>query len=206
MILDRGMKLVDMWIATGEMSLSRKDYILETRMKVLDSIAQAVGNTPMVRLGRLGAGLAHTLLAKCEFMNPGGSVKDRISFYMVEQAEKEGSLRPGQLIVEATGGNTGIGLAMAARLKGYKLVTVMPEKASKEKVVIMQLLGAETVVVPGGKTIDDPAHFINQARRIARERNAWFVDQFANRHNLQAHYQYTGPEIWSRPKARSMCW
>jgi cystathionine beta-synthase len=170
----------------------------ETRVQVLESIAEAVGNTPMVRMSRLCAGLKHLVLAKCEFMNPGGSVKDRIAFYMVEQAEKEGRLRPGQLIVEATGGNTGIGLAMAARLKGYKLKTVMTEKVGKEKVELMKILGAETVVVPGGKSIDDPEHFINKARTIAQQEGAWYVDQFANEHNLHAHYKYTGPEIWEQ--------
>ncbi len=169
-----------------------------TLVPVLQSIAESVGNTPIVHLSRLGAGLKHTILAKCEFMNPGGSIKDRIAFYMVEQAEKEGKLRPGQLIVEATGGNTGIGLAMAARLKGYKLKAVMTEKVGKEKVYLMRILGAETLVVPGGKTIDDPEHFINKARTIAAQEGAWYVDQFANPHNLQAHYKFTGPEIWEQ--------
>ena len=167
-------------------------------MELLNSISEAVGNTPLVRLDRINPDKQHNLLAKCEFMNPGGSVKDRIAFYMVEQAEREGQLKPGQLIVEATGGNTGIGLALAAKLTGHKLVTVMTEKVGKEKVHMMQVLGAETIVVPGGKLIDDPEHFINQGRRIAKERDAWYVDQFENKHNLDAHYKFTGPEIWKQ--------
>jgi cystathionine beta-synthase len=170
----------------------------EPIVQILDSIAEAVGNTPMIRLSRINRESQHTLLAKCEFMNPGGSVKDRIAFYMVEQAEKEGRLKPGQLIVEATGGNTGIGLALAAKLTGHRLITVMTEKVGKEKVHMMQVLGAETIVVPGGKLIDDPEHFINQGRRIAKEQNAWYVDQFENRDNLDAHYKFTGPEIWKQ--------
>lgn len=152
----------------------------------------------MIRLSRINRTPQHNLLAKCEFMNPGGSVKDRIAFYMVEQAEKEGHLKPGQLIVEATGGNTGIGLALAAKLTGHKLLTVMTEKVGKEKVHMMQVLGAETFVVPGGKLIDDPEHFINVGRRIAKERGAWYVDQFDNKDNLDAHYKFTGPEIWAQ--------
>lgn len=165
-------------------------------MEILNSIADAVGNTPLVRLDRLNGDGYHNLLGKCEFMNPGGSVKDRIAFYMVEQAEKEGALKPGQLIVEATGGNTGIGLALAAKLTGHKLLTVMTDKVGKDKVNLMQVLGAETIVVPRGKLIDDPEHFINIARRIANEKNGWYVSQFDNKHNLDAHYKFTGPELW----------
>ncbi len=171
---------------------SKQGFIVD----ILNSISEAVGNTPLIRLDRINQEKQHNLLAKCEFMNPGGSVKDRIGFYMVEQAEKSGQLKPGQLIVEATGGNTGIGLALAAKLTGHKLVTVMSEKVGKEKVHMMQVLGAETIVVPGGKLIDDPDHFINQGKRIAQERDAWYVDQFNNSHNLDAHYKFTGPEIW----------
>lgn len=167
-------------------------------MKIFDSIAEAVGNTPIVRLVRLNKVANHQLLAKCEFLNPGGSVKDRIAFYMVSQAEKSGELKPGQLIVEATGGNTGIGLALAAKLTGHKLVCVMTEKVGKDKVNLMQVLGAETIVVPGGKLIDDPDHFINIGRRMAKERHAWYVDQFDNKFNVEAHYKFTGPEIWEQ--------
>lgn len=171
-------------------------------LQILDSLAAAVGNTPMIRLDRINRGRFHDLLAKCEFMNPGGSVKDRIAFYMVEQAEKEGALKPGQLIVEATGGNTGIGLALVAKLTGHKLVTVMSEKVGRDKVQLMQVLGAETIVVPGGKLIEDPDHFINRGKRIAQERNGWYVSQFDNKHNLEAHYKFTGPEIWQQTEGK----
>ncbi|MBX9694602.1 MAG: cysteine synthase family protein, partial [Cyanobacteria bacterium] len=167
-----------------------------------DSIIECIGNTPMVRLSRLGRPKNHTLLAKCEFMNPGGSVKDRIALHMVERAEAEGHLKPGQLMIEATGGNTGIGLALVARLKGYRLLCVMTEKVGKEKVRNMEVMGAEVLVVPGGKSIGDPAHFINQAKRIAKEQNGWFVGQFENQDNLDAHYRFTGPEIWQQTEGK----
>jgi cystathionine beta-synthase len=131
-------------------------------------------------------------------MNPGGSVKDRIAFRMVRSAEERGELKPGMWIVEATGGNTGIGLALAARLGGYRLLCVMSEKVGREKVRMMHILGAETLVVPGGKPISDPEHFINQAKRIATERGGWFVGQFENSDNLAAHYDTTGPEVWAQ--------
>jgi cystathionine beta-synthase len=168
------------------------------RMEIMNSIADAVGKTPLIRLNRIGIPAHQQLLAKCEFLNPGGSVKDRIAFRMVERAEAAGTLRPGMLMVEATGGNTGIGLALAARLKGYKLLCVMTEKVGGEKVRLMKILGAETLVLPGGKPISDPDHFINQAKRIAAERGGWFVGQFENEENLLAHYDTTGPEIWEQ--------
>lgn len=167
-------------------------------MHFIDSIAEAVGNTPLLKLSRINIPRGHNIFAKCEFLNPGGSVKDRIGFHMVECAEREGKLTKGQLIVEATGGNTGIGLAMAANLKGYKLLCVMTEKVGKKKVGLMRILGAETLVVPGGKTIDDDEHYINQAKRIAKERDGWFAGQFENSHNSEAHYKTTGPELWEQ--------
>lgn len=167
-------------------------------MQVFESIADAIGNTPLVKISRVLVPAPHTLLAKCEFMNPGGSVKDRIAFHMVRRAEQRGLLTRGMQIVEATGGNTGIGLALAARLGGYELLCVMTEKVGKEKVRMMQVLGAETLVVPGGKPISDPEHFINKAKRIAADRGAWFVGQFENTDNLDAHYETTGPEIWAQ--------
>ena len=175
---------------------------MSTPLTTYDSIAEAVGRTPMVRLSRLGRPRDKHLLAKCEHMNPGGSVKDRIAFYMLERAEAEGRLRPGQLIVEATGGNTGIGLALAANLKGYQLLCVMAEKVGNEKVRMMEIFGAQTLVVPGGKTIDDPEHFINQAKKIAAERGGWFVGQFENQDNWQIHYDTTGPEIWDQTEGK----
>lgn len=166
-------------------------------MDVSNSLADIVGNTPIVRLSRFGVELKHNLLAKCEFLNPGGSVKDRIGFHMIARAEESGELHtPGQTIVEATAGNTGIGLALAAAMKGYRLVTVMSEKVSKDKVKLLEALGAETIILPSGKPITDPDHFMNRARAICAERGAWLANQFYNETNVEAHYQTTGPEIW----------
>jgi cystathionine beta-synthase len=165
-------------------------------MKVLNSIAEAIGDTPLVQLSRFARESRHNLFAKCEFLNPGGSVKDRIAFYMVEHAELEGKLRPGATIIEATAGNTGIGLAMVAALKGYKLITVMTDKVSKDKVKILQKLGAQTVIVPAGRPPDHPEHFKNKAKHLAESTGGWFSDQFNNADNVLAHYEITGPEIW----------
>ncbi|MCA9801910.1 MAG: cysteine synthase family protein [Cyanobacteria bacterium HKST-UBA02] len=170
--------------------------------RVSESIADLVGNTPMVKLSRFGRGLPHDLYGKCEFLNPGGSVKDRIAFYMIRKAEESGALEPGGTIVEATAGNTGIGLALVAAMRGYKLVTYMSEKVSKDKVRLLQALGAETVVVPGGKTSDDPEHFMNLARARASEAGTWLADQFYNEANVEAHYRSTGPEIWQQLDGR----
>ncbi|MBZ0185280.1 MAG: cysteine synthase family protein [Candidatus Obscuribacterales bacterium] len=167
-------------------------------MKLADSITDLVGNTPMVRLERFGRDLSHNLLGKCEFLNPGGSVKDRIAFYMVEKAEESGALEPGGTIIEATAGNTGIGLALVAALKGYKLITVMSEKVSKDKVNLLQALGSKTLVVPGGKAITDPEHFMNRACILAEQNGYWLANQFFNESNVEAHYQTTGPEIWKQ--------
>jgi cystathionine beta-synthase len=166
---------------------------------VLPSIREAIGGTPIVRLNRLQPELKVELYAKCEFMNPGGSVKDRIGFHMIEQAERRGLLRPGGVIVEATAGNTGVSLAMAAAQKGYRLVVVMTTKASEEKLNLMSAYGAEVIKVPHGAPPDSPDSFINRAKTIAAETpNAWYADQFGNQDNFDAHYMHTGPEIWEQ--------
>ncbi len=167
-------------------------------MEVQSSLEDLVGNTPLVRLTRFSRDLKHNILAKCEFLNPGGSVKDRIAFHMVEKAEQAGQLRPGSTIVEATAGNTGIGLALVAAAKRYKLITVMSEKVSRDKVKLLQALGSETVITPAGKASSDPDHFMNRAKEIAKERGGWLADQFQNATNIEAHYQTTGPEIWKQ--------
>jgi cystathionine beta-synthase len=167
-------------------------------MQIFDSISSVVGNTPLIRISRIDPELKHNILGKCEFLNPGGSVKDRIAFRMVQAAERDGRLQPGQSMVEGTGGNTGIGLALAAKLTGHKLICVMTEKVNRDKQNLMRKFGAEVIVVPGGKSINDPAHFINQARMLAYRSGAWFVDQFANADNLATHYETTGPEIWQQ--------
>lgn len=165
-------------------------------MEIAPSLVDLVGNTPIVRLDRFGRDLKHNLLAKCEFLNPGGSVKDRIAFHMVQKAEEAGHLRPGGTIVEATAGNTGIGLALVAAVKRYKLITVMSEKVSRDKVKLLQALGSETVITPAGKPSTDPEHFMNRAKEIAKDCGGWLADQFYNQTNIEAHYQTTGPEIW----------
>lgn len=167
-------------------------------MAVFESVIDAIGNTPIVRLKRFAAPLKHNLWAKLEFLNPGGSVKDRIAKNMIEQAEREGKLKPGGWIVEATAGNTGIGLAMVAALKGYKLICIVSQKVSKDKVRLLERLGAEVVISPAGKKPGDPDHFISIAKRLTEERGAWFVDQFYNPDNAQVHYEVTGPEIWKQ--------
>jgi cystathionine beta-synthase len=168
-------------------------------MHALPSIREAIGRTPIVRLSRFAADLECELYAKCEFMNPGGSIKDRIGFYMVEKAELSGHLRPGGTIVEATAGNTGMGLAMAAARKGYRLIVVMTTKMSEEKVNLMRACGAEVVIVPSGLAPDNPDSFINRAKEIARTTpGAWLANQFESQDNVDAHYFTTGPEIWEQ--------
>ncbi len=167
-------------------------------MDVSDSIASLVGNTPIVRLSRFSEGEPFNLFGKCEFLNPGGSVKDRIGFHMVKKAAESGALRPGGTIVEATAGNTGVGLALAANLYGYKLITVMSQKVSKDKVKLLEALNSETVITPSGKPSGDPDHFMSRARAIAKECGGWLADQFYNEHNAEVHYETTGPEIWKQ--------
>jgi len=157
-------------------------------------ILDHVGRTPLVPLRRVGAGLAVPLLAKCEHMNPGGSVKDRIAVAIVDDAERRGVLRPGATLVEATAGNTGMGLALVVAARGYRLVCVMPEKMSMDKRTALAALGAEVVMTPNAPP-DSPDNFQNVARRLARERGWFLTDQFCNPANVRAHEEGTGPEI-----------
>ena len=163
------------------------------------SIRDAIGRTPIVRMARLEEGFDHRLYGKCEFMNPGGSVKDRIGFELIERAEQSGQLGPGGTVVEATAGNTGMALAMAAVSKGYRLVVVMTTKMSPEKVKLMESLDAEVHIVPYGLPPDHPDALVNHAKRLASTiPGAFFVDQFSNKANFEAHYRSTGPEIWNQ--------
>jgi cystathionine beta-synthase len=157
-------------------------------------ILDCVGNTPLVRLHRIGRGLPVPLLAKCEHLNPGGSVKDRIAVAIVDDAEERGVLRPGATLVEATAGNTGIGLALVAAVRGYKLVCVMPEKMSIDKRAALGAVGAEVLITPNAAP-DHPDNFQNVARRLAVERGWFLTDQFCNAANVRVHEQTTGPEI-----------
>jgi cystathionine beta-synthase/cysteine synthase A len=164
---------------------------------IYDNILQVVGNTPVVKLNRIGSGLPVELFAKCEFMNPGGSLKDRIAVRMIDELEKAGRLRPDTTLIEPTSGNTGAGLAMTAAVKGYKLIITMPEKMSQEKQVVMESLGAEIVRTPTEAPHDAPESLLGVAKRLNEEiDNSVIPDQYENRNNPDAHYHGTGPEIW----------
>jgi cystathionine beta-synthase len=166
-------------------------------MEVHKSILDVVGNTPLLRLSKVSHGLKHTLLAKLENLNPGGSVKDRIGIAMVEEAEQKGLLRPGGTIIEPTSGNTGVGLAMVASVKGYKMIFVMPDKMSEEKRSILRAYGAKVVVTPTNVPPESNEHYTKVAERMARETpHSYMPNQYENRANPDAHYRTTGPEIW----------
>ena len=172
-------------------------------MEVSDALIELVGNTPLVRLGRMAAGLRPQVLAKVEYMNPGGSVKDRIALAMVEDAETRGLLAPGGTIVEPTSGNTGVGLALVANARGYRCVFVMPDKMSAEKIAVLRAYGAEVVVCPTAVEPESPDSYYSVSDRLAREiPGAWKPDQYANPLNPEAHYRTTGPEIWRQTDGR----
>ncbi len=165
---------------------------------ILNNILGAVGNTPVVKLNSIGNELDCDLYAKCEFFNAGGSLKDRIGLRMVENAEKSGRIKPGDTLIEPTSGNTGIGLAMAAAVKGYRMIIVMPEKMSMEKEYTLKALGAEVVRTPTEAAHDDPDGLIEVAKRMQQEiPNAHILDQYANPDNPDAHYEGTAEEIWN---------
>ena len=164
---------------------------------------ELIGWTPLIRLTRVTRGIRTPVYAKAEFFNPGGSVKDRIGMPIIEQAEREGRLKPGGTIVEGTSGNTGIGLAIAAALKGYKCIFTMPDKMSQEKVRLLKAFGAEVIVTPTAVPPDHPDNYVMMAKRIASETpNAILANQFYNDANPQAHYDTTGPEIWEQTKGQ----
>ena len=168
-------------------------------MRYAENVLGLIGRTPLVRLNRLTQGIRATVLAKMENANPGGSVKDRIGVAMIEAAEREGKLRPGGTIVEATSGNTGIGLALAAPVKGYRSIFVMTDKSSVEKVRYLKALGADVVIVPVSAKPGSPDHYVETARRIAAETpNSFYPNQYAHPANPEAHYLTTGPEIWEQ--------
>ncbi|MBV8080133.1 MAG: cystathionine beta-synthase [Actinobacteria bacterium] len=163
------------------------------------TVLDLVGSTPIVRLDRISRDVPGTLLAKLEYMNPGGSVKDRIGLAMIEAAERDGRLRPGGTIVEPTSGNTGVGLAIAAAIKGYRCIFVMPDKMSQEKIAILRSYGAEVVITPTAVDPESPESYYSVSSRLAEEIPGGFKpDQYSNRANPQAHYESTGPEIWEQ--------
>ncbi len=163
---------------------------------IKNDILETVGKTPIVKLNKIGKDLKCNLYAKCEFFNPGGSVKDRIGYNMVIQAENDGLIKPGDTLIEPTSGNTGIGLALAAAVKGYKMIITMPEKMSQEKEVVLKALGAEIVRTPTAAAWDDPESHIEIAKKLNNEiKDSHILDQYANPNNPNAHYQFTAKEI-----------
>jgi len=163
------------------------------------SVLELVGGTPIVRLDRISREVPGTILAKLEYLNPGGSVKDRIGLAMIEAAERDGLLRPGGTIVEPTSGNTGVGLAIAAALKGYRCIFVMPDKMSQEKIAMLRAYGAEVVITPTAVDPDSPESYYSVSSRLAEEIPGGFKpDQYSNLANPEAHYRQTGPEIWEQ--------
>ncbi len=167
--------------------------------RVYENILQTIGNTPLVRLNKVVADLPCKVYAKVETVNPGNSIKDRMALKMLEVAEKEGKIKPGGTIIEGTSGNTGMGLALAAIVKGYKCIFATTDKQSKEKVDILKAVGAQVIVCPTNVEPEDPRSYYQVSRRLAKEiPNSWYVNQYDNLANRQAHYEQTGPEIWKQ--------
>jgi cystathionine beta-synthase len=172
-------------------------------MKIYNNILETIGNTPLVKLNRLTKDIKATVLAKVETTNPGNSVKDRMAVKMIEDAEKAGLIKPGGTVIEGTSGNTGMGLALACIIKGYKLVCVLNDKQSKEKMDILRAVGAEVVVCPTAVEPTDPRSYYSVSRRLAQETpNSWYVNQYDNLSNRLAHYESTGPEIWEQTEGK----
>ena len=165
-------------------------------MKILNNILEAIGDTPIVKLNKVGSDLACNMLVKCEFFNSGGSIKDRIGYNMVTKAEEEGRIKPGDTLIEPTSGNTGIGMALAAAVKGYKMIITMPEKMSKEKEVVLKALGAEIIRTPTEASWDSPNSHIGIAKKLNNEiQNSHILDQYSNPANPDVHYECTAEEI-----------
>jgi cystathionine beta-synthase len=163
---------------------------------ILNNILEAIGNTPIVRLDKVGSELRCNLFAKCEYLSPGGSVKDRIGFRMIDEAEKSGQIKPGDTLIEPSSGNTGIGLALAAAVKGYKLIIAMPEKMSMEKEVVLEALGAKIIRTPTEVSYDDPKSLFGVAKQLQKETpNSHILDQYSNNNNPDSHYYGTAQEI-----------
>ena len=172
-------------------------------MRYAEHVMDLVGDTPLVELAKVSEGLRPLVLAKVEYFNPGGSVKDRIALRMIEAAEQSGELRPGGTIVEPTSGNTGIGLAMIAQRRGYKCVFVCPDKVSEDKRNVLRAYGAEVVVCPTAVAPEHPDSYYNTSDRLAREiPDAWKPNQYANQHNPASHYATTGPELWAQTEGK----
>ncbi|MGA1546712.1 MAG: PLP-dependent cysteine synthase family protein, partial [Flavobacteriaceae bacterium] len=172
-------------------------------MKYAKNILETIGNTPLVRLNTITEEVDALVLAKIESFNPGNSVKDRMALKMIEDAEHQGLIKPGGTIVEGTSGNTGMGLALAAIVKGYQLICVSTDKQSKEKFDVLRAVGAEVVICPTNVAPDDPRSYYSTSKRIAAETpNSCYVNQYDNPSNTQAHYETTGPEIWEQTQGK----
>lgn len=168
-------------------------------MQYAENILETIGKTPLVKMNKLTADLPCLVLAKYETFNPGNSTKDRMALKMVEDAEAQGLIKPGGTIIEGTSGNTGMGLALAAIVKGYTMVCVISDKQSKEKIDILKAVGCEVVVCPTDVDPDDPESYYSTSKRLAKETpNSWYVNQYDNPSNAQAHFESTGPEIWDQ--------
>lgn len=172
-------------------------------MDIRNNILETIGNTPLVKLNTITQEVDALVLAKVEYFNPGNSVKDRMALKMVEDAEKDGRLKPGGTIVEGTSGNTGMGLALVAIVKGYKLICVTTDKQSKEKIDILKAVGAKVIICPADVEPEDPQSYYSTAKRIGDETdNSWYVNQYNNLSNREAHYLSTGPEIWQQTNGK----
>jgi len=182
---------------------AHRDSVGCAAMRVVESVVELIGNTPLVRLNRVAADIACPVYAKVEYLNPGGSVKDRIATRMIEAAERDGLIGPGGTIVEPTSGNTGVGLAIVAQQRGYKCVFVCPDKVSKDKQDVLRAYGAEVVECPTAVEPEDPRSYYSVSDRLAREiPGAWKPDQYSNPNNPRSHYETTGPEIWEQTDGR----
>ncbi len=188
------------------MHLRLTKYLCNQKLKEMnyaENILGTIGNTPMVKMNALVKDLPCLVLAKYETFNPGNSVKDRMALQMIEDAEADGKLKPGGTIIEGTSGNTGMGLALAAIIKGYKMVCVISDKQSKEKMDILRAVGSEVIVCPTNVEPDDPRSYYSTSARLAKETpNSWYVNQYDNPSNAKAHYQSTGPEIWEQTEGK----
>ena len=172
-------------------------------MEYSENILDTIGNTPLIRISKLTAELPCLVLAKYETFNPGNSVKDRMAVQMVEDAEAEGKLKPGGTIIEGTSGNTGMGLALAAVVKGYRMICVINDKQSKEKIDILKAVGSEVHVCPADVAPEDPRSYYSTAKRLSEEiPNSWYVNQYDNPSNTKAHFLTTGPEIWEQTQGK----
>jgi cystathionine beta-synthase len=187
----------------GEPMAANVSLPVSTSLRVYDNILQTIGHTPLVHLQHIDRSLPCPLYAKIEFFNPGGSVKDRIGLNIIEEAERSERLKPGGTVVESTSGNTGVGLAIACALKGYKAIFVMPDKMSQEKIQLLRAFGAKVVITPTAVAPEDPRSYYNVAKRIVADTpNAILANQYHNPQNPQSHFETTGPEIWEQTQGR----